>query len=693
MALSPTNVVDLPVRNSLRPPAIRGLQIVWVLLQASALVVMILATPALYRAYNETCPESICALLAQPTEQTVETLGAMRTPLPAYAAIMVTLGWVSSLVWITVGGLVIWKRPRDIFGLLFAFCSVFFSSSVFMRALDQEQLSTLIVSRVGVLVALASAPLILALFPNGRWVPDWAKWVALGGVVHAIVFTLAPQPRGQVLEVLDSPLAILFWGCLVGTQVYRYRQVSTTIERQQTKWLLFGISLLAINQILVGLTFAFGAEERYQLLIVMLEYIASPLVVVAIAHAIFRHRLFEIDLIVNRTLLYGGMTVGVVGIYALIVGGLGAFLHEEGYTLSFLAAGLLAVLFQPMRDRLQRAINHLLYGVRDEPYTALGKLGEQLESTLAHSDVLPTLVETIATTLKLPYTGIMLGKGDELTTGAEYGSRPAMTERVDLVYQGETLGHLLIAARPGESRLSDGDRHILQHLARQAGVAAHGVQLMDDLQRSRIRLVNTREEERRRLRRDLHDGLGPQLASQMLTIEAALRLVDRDPDSAVELMHSLKEQSQDAIASIRRLVYDLRPPALDDLGLTGAIEAQADTFRHTSMEIHVDVPRPMPPLPAAIEVASYRIVQEALTNAVRHANARCCTISIAVTRDALHISINDNGVGLPDGHVSGVGMNSMRERAAELGGRLNISSPGPGAGTLVAARLPLPQEE
>jgi len=220
------------------------------------------------------------------------------------------------------------------------------------------------------------------------------------------------------------------------------------------------------------------------------------------------------------------------------------------------------------------------------------------------------------------------------------------------------------------------------------------VRLTADLRRARERLVMAREEERRRLRRDLHDGLGPQLASQALTIDAARSLMERDPQAADRLLVDLKLQSQAAVADVRRLVDGLRPPSLDDLGLVGALRAAASTPAHTGLDVEIAAARPLPPLPAAVEVAAFRIVQEAITNVVRHANAKHVWISLEQTegvRRELSIEVLDDGRGFEEsassGTESGVGLTSMRGRADELGGRVIFDSKPSGA--RVRAWLPL----
>lgn len=225
-------------------------------------------------------------------------------------------------------------------------------------------------------------------------------------------------------------------------------------------------------------------------------------------------------------------------------------------------------------------------------------------------------------------------------------------------------------------------------------MAAHAVRLTADLQRARERLVNAREEERRRLRRNLHDGLEPQLSSQTLTIDAARSLMRRNPDAAEGLLVDLKAQAQDAISYIRRLVYDLHPPALDDLGLVAALRESAAQYGRNRITVSIDVQGHLPPLPAAVEVAAYRIVLEALTNVTRHAKARTCSVSLTIDSDSntLCLEVRDDGQGIGESRGTGVGLTSMRERTEELGGSFTVDAL-PKGGTSLRARLPLAKEE
>jgi signal transduction histidine kinase len=337
------------------------------------------------------------------------------------------------------------------------------------------------------------------------------------------------------------------------------------------------------------------------------------------------------------------------------------------------------------------------------------RLGQRLEGTLEPRALLPTVVETVAGALKLPYVAISIKREDGFQVVASHGSPTGEEITLPLTYGGETMGRLVLAPRAPTEPFAPSDKRLLEDLARQAEVAVQVVNLNADLQRSRERLVSAREEERRRLRRDLHDGFGPTLATLSLGLDVSLKMLKDDPQEAEALLRELKSRTQGAVYDIRRLVYGLRPPALDDLGLVAAIREQAS--RHGDLAddpvkraggatstngliLSVDVPEQLPPLPAAVEVACYRIAQEAITNVARHARARTCRVRLSIdeTENELALEVVDDGVGFTEDDRAGVGLSSMAERAAELGGRC-VVAPNPASGTRVLARLPLFAEE
>jgi signal transduction histidine kinase len=378
-----------------------------------------------------------------------------------------------------------------------------------------------------------------------------------------------------------------------------------------------------------------------------------------------------------------------------IVGLLGEVFYASGnIVLSLVATGIVAILFQPLRERVQHGVNRLLYGNRDEPYAVLSRLSHQLATTLEPEAVLPNIVETVARNLKLPYAAIELvndaGNPHESLV-ITFGNPSACTLSLPLEYQGEKMGKLILAQRTPDEPFTPSEHRLLINIADQAGVAAHAFRLTRVLQRSREQLVTSREEERRRIQRDLHDGLGPALATMKLKLDSLQYLLPIDIGKSSELASDVAGDVQRALDDIRLLVHELRPPALDQLGLVAALREFATRLTcETGDCLQVEIEAsPLPPLAAAVEVAAYRIVTEALTNVIKHAHARHCIVTITkdIPSSGIIVTIEDDGIGLQANAHATVGLRSMRERAEELGGKLAIESRVP-SGTRVKAWLP-----
>jgi two-component system NarL family sensor kinase len=560
---------------------------------------------------------------------------------------------------------------------------------------------------IGLLPLLGTVGVLL--FPDGRLpAPRWrfALWLAIATLVALVAgfgftddpleeFPSVDNPVGFLPDGLKDAAGSLFFPAVLvclASVVVRYRR-SVGDERQQLRWVASGAGFF-IAVLIATAAIPEGWNEGEWLSWGV--NLASLGLVASAGVAILRHRLYDLDLVVNRTLVYGLLTGLVVGVYVGLVAGLGELLDSTGIGVSLIATAAVAVAIQPARSLIQARVDRLMYGDRGDPYRALSRLGERLEQALDPDAVLPAIVETVADGLRLPYVAIELDEAGGRRIVASHGeARRGELARVPLSYRGEEVGRLLAAPRQGDDALGAADIALLADLARQAGVAAHAVRLTQDLRRSRERLVAAREEERRRLRRDLHDGLGPTLAGIALELESGRALVDRDPGAARELLARLRGEVQESIADIRRIAYDLRPPTLDELGLVEAVREQAARLStagrggdRNGLRVSIETPEQLPPLPAAVEVAAYRIALEALTNVSRHAGASNCTVRIAVNGE-LELVIRDDGAGVGAETAGGIGLTSMRERAEELGGSLSVEPNAGGRGTVVAARLPL----
>jgi len=634
-----------------------------------------------------------------------------------------------SIIYTGLGVVIIKHRPRNPIGWIF----LIVSSSYVLSALAAGALlyTSILPAPLGPLLLdlatwlgnwawlpaqLLPLTFVFLLFPDGhllspRWrIIGWAAGLGLLSLMLGLAahpgpiadWASQPNPFGiaGAERVLDSLmtvgsilLAIGVFGSMAAIAV-RFRR-SKGIERARMKWLVYAAILILIAGAFTLPYWLSGnlANGLALELSIVLTNLVTLGIAVAVTIAIVGYRLYDIDVIINRTLVYSVMTGVIILIYSLVVGTASVFFGSSGnWLLALVATGLVAVLFQPIRDRLQRGVNRLLYGQRDEPFEVLTRLGQSLEQSAADT-ALPALVDTVAQALRLPYVDLQERQGDRFVTVAATGRPVDDPVSFPMIYQAEEIGRLLVGSRtPGET-LGAADEHLLRNIARQAGATVYDTRLTADLQRSRQQIVASREEERRRLRRDLHDGLGPSLASLLLEARVLRRMIREDPAAAEGLADEIQADIRATIDDVRRVVNELRPPALDDLGLVPALQVMAAKLGRSDgqgapgLSVQVDAPADLPSLPAAVEVAAYRIVQEGLANVLHHAQARQAVVRIRVNGD-LRVEVWDDGAGFQTRRRGGVGLISMRERAAELGGRCEISST-PGAGTLITATLPI----
>jgi two-component system NarL family sensor kinase len=526
----------------------------------------------------------------------------------------------------------------------------------------------------------------------------YAGVLVLYGLMTLYALRFADDPLGR-LSLIGSPvLPVLFTYpiLIVGVLVFRYRTVRDELDRNRMTWLVWSLGGGAVIYVM-----AFVLPQAifgHPLLPIEFHTLAFLPVPIGVAAAILRYRALNIEVVVSRSLVYGALSAGTIGLYIGLVSLLSLlFPPIDKLWQQAAAAAFVAVLIQPLRFRLQSLINKRLFGDRDDPYRVVSTLAARLAQIRTPSEMLPALVETIGTALRLPYAAIEIQgySSEDYEQAATFGEPTGEVFRLPLSYQGEQVGQLAVAPRTPREILGRRDRIVLDEVARHAGAAVYTVRLTRDLRRSRDNVVQAREEERRRLLHDLHDGVGPTLAAISLGLHACRKAIGPGTSQG-ELLSTLHEELDGAINEIRRLAHGLRPPELDRIGLVGAIRAYAGAISARAddqgVTIALDVPISMPRLPATVDVAAYRIVSEALTNVTRHASARSCAVRLWVDDDDLHIEVVDDGIGLPEQHSTGVGLWSMRERATELGGDCVVSAVGGGGGTKVRATLPLPKE-
>jgi two-component system, NarL family, sensor kinase len=514
-------------------------------------------------------------------------------------------------------------------------------------------------------------PLSLLLLPDGRLPsPRWrpAAWiVGISSLLFVVEVGLVPDsspaglPPGYLTLASYDDLAPLWtvselrWAAAfllgVAAVVVRYRRGDERLRRQ----LLWLVAAAAV--VLVAVTpWALIAGTPVAVLFTI------PLLPVAITVGILRYQLLDIRLVLARGVAYALLSALVLGAYAALV-----------VVLSGVASALIVALAAlPLRGLLQQRVERLLYGERSDPLRVASRVSGTFGAGLTGP------LDEIREALRLPWAEVDVNGSAVATSGS-------VVDRTASLPLGED-GCLVVGLRPGEKRLTGTDERVLRLLAGPLGTALRATRLSEDLQASRERLVTAREEERRRLRRDLHDGLGPLLTGVAMSADAAANLSDRSPVEAAALLSAVRTDSRTAIGEIRRIIDDLRPSALDELGLVGALEARAarTVTRSDGAPVHalVHAPPDLPPLPAATEVVAYRIATEALTNAVRHSDATTVIVRLCCG-DTLTVEVTDDGSPTGD-WAPGVGLTGMRERAAELGGHCEVGS-SPHGGRVLAA--------
>jgi two-component system NarL family sensor kinase len=539
-------------------------------------------------------------------------------------------------------------------------------------------------------------PLALLCFPDGRLPGRGWRWLlavvvtagplafaggALSGFSEEVGvpgYVTAPG-LGEPLIGIAFALVPAIYLAAVTSLILRYRRGDDR-TRRQLLWVLLALLVVVVIFVLDPV-----------LPDSLLSILPIALIPAAILVAIFRYGLLDIRLVFSRSLLYVLLTGAAVGAYLAVVAGLGRILTAAALLPSVAATLVVALAFHPVRVWLQRRVDHLVYGARQDPVRALSEVGARLGDTGGLDDVVAALCRA----LRLPYAAIVVqGRtvarcgtapvpgdpasgsaspfpGDPASGSALLGDPAPGAAAVPLPHG---AGELVVGLRSGERRLAAADQRMLALLAAPISVAVRATELAEELTRSREQTISAREEERRRLRRDLHDGLGPVLTGVVLNAEAARRLVRSDPDRSETLLGDLRDQTTAALEDIRRLVYGLRPPALDSLGLVGALQEYAMTLpQRSSLRVTVEAATTLGDLPAAAEVAAYRIVTEALTNVTRHSNASAATVVLSRDGGELCVAVHDDGVNAGTGWQPGVGLTSIRERAAELGGRCTIA--------------------
>ena len=584
-------------------------------------------------------------------------------------------------------------------------------------------------------VALPATFLIL-LFPDGHLPsPRWrwfARFLGAGQAVVVLTILLAPGELGSdagVFAHVQNPLGVGWLRPVIAVAVVsivvipigaiaalvslvrRFRR-SEGIERLQLRWLVTAAAIVGVFYtvaLLIGwLAQTPVGDSSWLGLVQNIAVMSFVLIPISIAVSVLRYHLFDIDVVVNRALLFGTLAVCITAVYVAVVLGVGALVGgRSGPLLSAAAAAIVALAFQPIRTRAQRFADRLVYGERAAPYEVLSEFSERLGNAYANEELLPRMAGALAGGAGAIRADVWVRIGDELVAEATWprdaeplppiaadeedrGDVSASAMREPIRHQGELLGALSIVKRPGES-ITPTEEKLVRNLAGQVGLVMRNValteQLMDHIEQlraSRQRLVNAQDEERRKLERNLHDGAQQQLVALSVKLRLAEGLVDRDPEKTKAMLTDLQAATGDAIQDLRDLARGIYPPLLADKGLVAALEAQARKGSIATDVRSENVGR----YPQQVEAAVYFCALEALNNVAKYAGASRADVRLAQSNGDLTFEVSDDGAGFDTDRTSyGTGLRGMADRVEVIGGTLEIRST-PGGGTSVTGRIP-----
>jgi signal transduction histidine kinase len=638
----------------------------------------------------------------------------------------------------SIGAFLIWRAPGNRVAWILAAIAILLGFSGFIEFYLAHALygtSSLPLWVPVPLLGQVAWPLFLLLlaiylplfFPNGRLLSTrWRglAWAALAAALsigatglvdpgaismgdRAVTNPIGVPGAASLVGVVSAVAAIVFLVCLVGavvSLVLRYRRGSSE-ERHQLKWFITGFIVLALS---LGSSFVTSSNSVITGIAFAVAGTALPL---SIAVAVLKYRLYDIDVVVSRTLVYGALAAFITAVYVGIVVGIGSLVGSGGrpnIALSIVATAIVAVAFQPVRERLQKVANRLVYGKRATPYEVLSQFSERVAESYAADDVLPRMARVLADGTGAARADVWLRAGEVLRQAASWPldsaaaeparvvgeSLPEMldTDRaVEVRHQGELLGALTITKRKGES-LTPVEEKLLDDLASQAGLVLKNVgltaellQRLEDLRASRQRLVAAQDEERRRLERNLHDGAQQNLVALKVKLGLAEAFAEKDPARAKQLVGELKSDADDALETLRDLARGIYPPMLADKGLAAALESQA---RKATIPVEIDADS-VDRYPQETEAAVYFCVLEALQNVQKYAHATRASVRLSQEGGALSFEVEDDGDGFdPETVKRGAGLTNMADRLDALGGKLEVAASA-GSGTRLLGSIGL----
>ncbi|HSE69902.1 MAG TPA: histidine kinase [Nocardioidaceae bacterium] len=539
------------------------------------------------------------------------------------------------------------------------------------------------VPQVAALQSTAWVPGTLALFLVVPWlVRDHdlgrARWGAVAGALLIGAF-LATQLLGWVAVFSPLVLALVLVGLAAAAEAeWRHRR-GPVAERNGLGWLAVGTSILALS--FVPLALPWGLLPIPIWTTPVLHLASQAVFPAAVLVAVLRGRMWGLGLVVSRTVLAGLLTVALAVTYLLVTLLVTGLVPGNGVP-QLVGAAAVAVAVQPARLWLQQRVHRLVYGAAASPEQVVHRLGSQLGLEGSADELLRGLAQDVGVAMRLESVTLHLPGEAPIRWGTATGS----PSDVPLWHRGEQVGRMEVTLPGGEALGARGER-ILHDLANVVATAVAVNRAAHEVEEARSRLARARLEERRIIRREIHDGLGPSLAGMRLGLQGARNLLATDPGAAADLLATVQGELDQRVADVRSLSHSLLPPVLDELGLAAALQELAARYAEDGLRVELDV-EPDDGLDTAVAAAAYGIISEAVVNVARHSGARSCTVTTRTREGFLLVAVEDAGSGVRPDARPGVGSRAMRERAEEQGGSLEVR-PRPGGGTAVEARLPV----
>ena len=607
---------------------------------------------------------------------------------------------------VAIALVVIWARPGNVIGWLMLTFAVLGATQNFTEAygvraqaephsgLPFGPLALSLGTSLWIPAVALPATLLLNLYPDGRVAGEFWAWVNRVTVAAMVVATVAAGTMKGVDQDFTGARPVISLPSPVATTLLAAAAV-----------VLLGCALLSIGGA-IRRTWRARAPQRQQLLLLLVTsaivIVLTPLnepkwlfdaglvaVPAAVAVGVLRYRLLGVEVVIRRTLQFAVLTLLVVAVYAAAAAAMSAVV-SDGTGSRLVAAATVALVLLPLRDRLQAWVDRPVYGARRDPLGAIRQVGASVSATSA--DPLPAVAGSVAAAVRASYAAITGTDGTVLAAAGTDRRGARMT--YPLTVAGQQVGELVVCPARGEPALAAADARVIMALSTPVASIVHAAQLTRQLAGEHERTLAAAQQERSRLRRDLHDGLGPSLSGVALGLEALQAALPGDTATAATLTARMRTEIAAAGQDVRRIIDELRPAALEEVGLVQALRERAASLAARSspeMSVELRVHEPMPGLPEQVEIAAFRIAEEAMTNVLRHAQASRCEVRLELCgpADALVVSVSDDGVGLPgQTRPDGIGLRSMRQRAADLGGSCTVG-PGEKSGVIVRARLPL----